>query len=111
MNTKYYLVKYNGNYADEFDVYFHDVMTEEDLLNLKHAVSKTHWEDKEFYFGTNECLTLSTEEIMEELSINAIEITKEQFKVLLELKLNSIKFGNYLNWDEIYNEAIEFPNE
>lgn len=110
MNTKYYLVKYNGNYADEFDVYFHIVMTEEDLLNIKDAVSKTNWEDKEFYFGTNECITISTEEIMEELS-NAIEITEEQFKVLSDLNLHYINFGGYLNFDDIYNGAIESPDE
>ena len=110
MNTKYYIIKYNGNYADEFNVYFHMVMTEEDLLDIKDAVSKTNWEDKEFYFGTNEYITLSTEEIMKYLS-NAIEITKEQFKVLLDLNLHCINFGDSLNFDYIYNEAIESPNE
>ena len=110
MNTKYYLVKYDGNYADEFDVYFHIVMTEEDLSNIKNAVSKTHWENKEFYFGTNEWITLSTEEVMEFLS-NAIEITEEQFKVLLDLDLHCISFGDGLNWDDIHNEAIESPDE
>lgn len=110
MNTKYYIVKYDGNYADEFDVYFHTVMTEEDLLDLKDAVSKTNWKDKEFYFGTNEYITLSTEEIMEYLS-NAIEITKEQFKVLMYLDLHCINFGSFLNFDYIYNEAIKSSNE
>lgn len=110
MNTKYYIAKYNGNYADEFNVYFHMVMTEEDLLNIKDAVSKTNWEDKEFYFGTNEYITLSTEEIMEYLS-NAIEITEEQFNVLFDLNLHCINFGDFLNFDYIYNEAIESPNE
>ena len=28
---KHYLVIYDGNYADEFDVYFHTVMTEKEL--------------------------------------------------------------------------------
>ena len=103
---KYYLVRYNGNWADEFDVYFHQVMSGKELNELEDAVASTDWEREEFYFGTNEALDFSTSELLK--WINAAEpITEEQFKVLEELDLLSVSFGDGLNWDSI----LEYANE
>lgn len=106
MNKKYYLVQYDGNYADEFDVYFHMVMSETELEEAKEYISKTDWEEEEFYFGTNESIYVNTEELMECLN-NASEITPEQYKVLKDLGLTSIGFGDRLNWDRIIKFAEE----
>ena len=101
---KYYLVQYDGNYADEFDVYFHMIMSETQLKKAKDFVSKTNWGDYdeggEFYFGTNESIFVSTEELLEQLE-EATELTQEQLKVISELKLDHISFGDGLNWDSI----------
>lgn len=103
---KHYLVQYDGNYADEFDVYFHMVMSETELEEAKDIIGKTDWNWEEFYFGTNEYISVSTEELMENLS-EAKEITEEQFKVLQELGLIHIGFGDNLNWDSIIEYAYD----
>lgn len=103
---KYYLVAYNGNYADEFDVYFHQVMTEDELKEAKNLISKTNWNCEEFYFGTNEWIDVNSSELLGALS-KAKKITEDQYKVLSDLGLLSISFGDGLNWDT-FIEYIEF---
>ena len=100
---KHYLVVYNGNYADEFDVYFHTVMTEKELEQAKEDVST--WEDneeREFYFGSNEEIYVIKEEVLECLNY-AKEITDEENKVLTRLGIDYISFGDGLNWNRILN--------
>lgn len=103
---KYYLVQYKGNYADEFNVYFHQVMSEQELNEAKETIAKTNWEYEELYFGTNEWIDGNTTEFLKNLDL-AEEITEEQFKVLEELDLLSVSFGDGLNWDSI----LEYANE
>lgn len=102
---KYYLVQYDGNYADEFDVYFHMVMSEDELAQVKKAIGKTNWKEEEFYFGTNEYIQVSTEGLLDCLN-EAKEITEEEYKVLDKLGLTNIGFGDGLNWSWIL-EYIE----
>lgn len=103
---KYYLVRYNGNWADEFDVYFHQVMSEDELKEMLDTLTAVDWEREEFYFGTNEAVDFSTYELLK--WIDAAEpITEEQFKILEELDLLSVSFGDGLNWDSI----LEYANE
>lgn len=97
---KHYLVAYNGNYADEFNVYFHQVMTEDELKEAKDLISKTYWKDEEFYFGTNEYIEVNYLDLLEDLS-NAKEITEDQYKVLSDLNLLSMGFGDGLNWNHL----------
>lgn len=107
---KYYLVAYDGNYADEFDVYFHAVMSEEEWKDAKRIIGKTEWIQREFWFGTNENIDVNTAELMECLN-NSKELTEEQFKVLQELELTHISFGDGLNWDHIIDEAYNWVYE
>jgi len=102
---KYYLVTYNGNYADEFDVYFHQVMSEDVLKEVRDLFSKVNWDYEEFYFGTNEFIDVSSSELFEALS-EAKEITEDQYKVLSDLGLLSISFGDGLNWDRFIEYAM-----
>lgn len=97
---KYYIVRYRGNWADEFNVYFHQVMSDTELAELKDAIASTNWNNEEFYFGTNEALDFSTSELLSYLE-DAEEINEEQFKVLQELDLLSVSFGDGLNWSSI----------
>jgi len=102
---KYYLVAYNGNYADEFDVYFHQVMSEDDLELAKNIIDKTNWDYEEFYFGTNEGIDVDKYDLIECLD-GARELTDEQYKVLQDLGLCNIGFGDGLNWDDIIERAV-----
>lgn len=100
---KHYLVAYDGNYADEFDVHFHTVMTEEELKKAKEDINT--WEDdeeREFYFGTNEEIYIIKEEVLECLDY-AKEITDEENEVLTRLGVDHISFGDGLNWDSMLN--------
>jgi hypothetical protein len=103
---KYYLVKYNGNYADEFDVYFHQVMSEDELKELKECIGKTNWEYEEFYFGTNEWIDVNTTDLLKQLD-NVIYINDEEYEVLEKLGLLKVSFGDGLNWDTF----LEYTNE
>ena len=93
---KYYLVQYYGNYADEFDVYFHNVLNEDQLNKAKEIVNG--WEDEYGVvgFGTNEDVEICKEELIEMLD-GATLLTDEQYKVLDELGLTRIKFGDCLD--------------
>lgn len=103
---KYYLVQCDSNYADEFDIYFHMVMSEQELEEAKEIISKTDWDWEEFYFGTNESVDFSTEGLLDCLN-GAKEITEEEYKVLDKLGLTDIGFGDGLNWDWILEHAEE----
>lgn len=108
---KLYLVKYNGNYADEFDVYFHLVMSEKELEEAKGLIQKLNWEYEEFYFGTNEAVDLNSKDLLYYLN-EALEITQEQFKVLQDLDITGVSFGDGLNWDSIVEHAYyQIENE
>lgn len=103
---KKYLVKYNGNYADEFDVYFHSIMTKEQLEEAKGLIQKIGWNEEEFWFGTNESIEVSSKELLEWLN-KATEITDEQLKTIQDLGISTISFGDGLNWNDIIEYAIE----
>ena len=100
---KHYLVIYDGNYADEFDVYFHTVMTEKELKKAKEDVNTWKYnEEREFGFGTNEEIYVIKEELLECLD-DSKEITDEENEVLTRLRVDHISFGDGLNWDRILN--------
>ena len=57
---KYLLIKYNGDWADEFDVDLLWVTTEEEFEQWKNELStKDIDESVEIYFGTNEFISFS----------------------------------------------------
>lgn len=103
---KYYLVAYDGNYADEFDVYFHEVMSEVELEEAKNIIGKTNWDYEEFYFGTNEWIDVNKYDLIECLN-KARELTDEQYKVLQDLGLCNMGFGDGLNWNNIIECAVD----
>lgn len=97
---KYYLIKYDGNYADEFDVYFHSVVDENTLLDIRRGIEDWEYEWNEYYFGTNESLEISRDDALEALDA-AILLTDEQYKVLEDLELLRVSFGDGLNFDDL----------
>lgn len=109
MEEVYYLVKYNGNYADEFDVYFHSVMSESELKEAKSLIRKVDWVEEEFYFGTNEYIEVNSVDLLKVLD-SAVEITPEQHQVLIDLDINIVSFGDGLNWDGLLDCAYDQIN-
>ncbi len=90
--SKYYLLKFDQDYADEFSVYGTKVVTEEKLEEGKESAKKLFAGKRniERYFGTNEAVEwYDYNDYMR--SIKATEISQEQYDVLLKLGLD--KFG------------------
>lgn len=106
--SKYFLVSYKEDYADEFYVYGMKVFTESEYnsfvrnqryarhLEEKDELVRGDWNEIELYFGTNEWLSFETvNEIIEALNVR--EITEQEFNTLKNLGLNS--FGDQTIFD------------
>lgn len=97
--SKYFLVSYEEDYADEFDVSGMKIFTEEEynsfLNNQRYAkeLEEKGELEKDFgrielYFGTNEFLDFnSVDEIIKVLKVQ--EITEQEFNILKKLDLGS----------------------
>jgi len=78
--------------------------------DAKEIISKTNWDNEEFYFGTNEYIEVSTDDLLGCLK-TAREINHEDYKVLDRLGLLSIGFGDNFNWNDILEHAEEYLEE
>lgn len=88
MNNKTYLIVWNQDWADEFDLFGFDIVDEiwyKTILNAIDDYLKDH-EDKEFefYFGTNEFWPATLSDVKEILK-DAKEINDKQLEVLNDL--------------------------
>ena len=84
MTNKHFLVIENSNYADEFDLQGYRLFKANSEEELKELLLEDRDFPEEFYFGTNECIEIdSEEEFFDCLDIQ--EISKEQYKVLEKL--------------------------
>jgi hypothetical protein len=104
---KYFLVKENGNYADEFDLEAMQLFEAETKEEIADSLLSDHMEcdedeedceeewPKEFYFGTNEAATFEDkEDFLSSLDIK--EISKEEYKTLERLLGTSFGVGAIL---------------
>ena len=93
MNNKYYLIRYKGNYADEFNVESFSVETEEEYNEFLSAMKKVenNGEYISINVGTNESIEYDDiEEYTSDLTITEIsESDYETFK-----KLDLLFFGD-----------------
>ena len=103
---KYYLLKYEDNWADEFDVNTFCVMTEEEYNQfcaiIDEAISKIGNSEIEIYFGTNEWINVTPESFKQGLKVS--EIDKDFYKGIIEHDLDdfgTIRFSSIL-------ESIEY---
>jgi len=88
-----YLVKFEYNYADEFDVTGWRLMNQERMDKFNEGIEKAKY-PRECYFGTNEALVLETkEDILSALEI--IEINDMEANVLETLIGKSHGFVPY----------------
>ena len=87
---KYYLIKYEDNWADEFDIETFSVMNEEQYNNfnndLNNIISEIKDEEVEIYFGTNEEITITPSEFQNSLKIT--EIQKDFYDSIIRYGLN-----------------------
>ncbi len=100
------LIKFNDNYADEFDVDGFRVYTQEEWDEFKAFASSIPW-PQAFYFGTNEGIEYTSAEALFK-QYEVIEITDEQGDFLIA-QFGSHGFGTLLGPDreeaEEYEEA------
>ena len=69
-----YVVSFYSNYADEFDVESFSLIDSIEYKHFQNILEKIDFPEREFYFGTNESIILSSEEI--KTSFNFTKITK-----------------------------------
>jgi len=104
------LVKFEGNWADEMDIYGFHVMSEEQWEYKKNEIKHTPFPE-EVYFGTNEYETYETpEEYLRNFKV--IEITEIEAEIISRL------FGSYYGSfaiiegnapDEFYKQYGHYP--
>lgn len=119
---KYYLIKCNADYADEFDVDGFCIMNETDYRIF--SENKKEFQEKydcpiEVYFGTNEFLVFGDAFDMFR-SITEKEITDTQFQALTDLGLESFGYipavdiimsKDYIDYYNDYNEHRNYHGE
>jgi len=77
------LLKFQKDYADEFDVYGFEVITEEKWEQYKQVFKHTEY-PQEYYFGTNEFVEFENEKDVLD-NVVVIEITESQAELLRQL--------------------------
>lgn len=79
------LIVWNDDWADEFDIFGYDIIEEEEvskiLEDLKILIEKYPNCTKEYYFGTNECMLYTYEDIYNIVN-KSILITQEEVDFL-----------------------------
>lgn len=88
MNNKTYLIVWNQDWADEFDLFGFDIVTEtwyKTILNAIDNYLKDHEDEEfEFYFGTNEFWSATLSDVKKILK-DAKEINDKQLEALNSL--------------------------
>ena len=95
---KHYLISGSYNWADEFEVYFYEIINEDDY-KLYQALKKylKTWIDS-YYFGTNE----GWDDDFDYLDFTPIELTEEQYHFL-----NSLPIGGERIFERLYEKLWE----
>jgi len=90
------LVKFEADYADEFDVYGFQIMDKDKWLKYK-AKLMDHEGTIEIYFGTNEAIVAeSGEEFLYNYTVIGISGTESSH---LEKLFPNGNYGNFLMWE------------
>ena len=71
---EFYVVSFYSNYADEFYMESFSLIDSIEYKHFQNILEKIDFPEREFYFGTNEAIILSSEEI--KTSFNFTKITK-----------------------------------
>lgn len=108
--SRYLIVKFDGNYADEFDVSAYKIFTEEQWQKFQNYLKDVH-ETIEVYFGTNENLEYDNgKSFLSDCSVHQSGFTDDEIFVLKTFDLNLDQFGIFENVIENYTTG-EFYSE
>lgn len=106
------LIKYNCNYADEFDIHDFVLETKEVWDDVCRIAKLLDGEEQDFSFGTNEYITVDMNNFP--LNASVTEISNEEYEVLKKYLgnhetfiLDSIIEHYYIKEGEIYQEWTE----
>jgi len=84
----YYLIKFQSDYADEFDVYGFQIMNEKDYKRFQNTLKEyekylnINENSLEYYFGTNESITWeSFDDLIKSITISGISAEKTDFLI------------------------------
>ena len=99
---KNYLIIWDEDWADEFNIFGYEMLFESELNELIKAIEsmpeEERKEEEEFYFGTNEYLYLSYDEILAKL-LEASLLTDEEYSII-------IKFFCYRNRGQYFLDVV-----
>ncbi len=95
---KYYLVKFNSNWADEMSIYGHLAMKEKEYLVWKNRIDSFKFPIN-CYVGTNEDIDIT------KADYSTQEISEQEYKTLKKLKLLDIGSSNCITLE--YHEENE----
>lgn len=110
---KYYLLKYEENWADEMDIDGYKVLTEKEKIEFEKNVHKIQSEEIEvnFCIGSNEDILYNEEDEDDENCLRVdnayeiTEITETEYSILNKLDMTDIGFAS--SFVETINDAIE----
>jgi hypothetical protein len=89
---EYVLLKFQADYADEFDVYGLLTWTKEQWEEYKKELEELEY-PQEHYFGTNESIEfVDADDYLSNITVT--NITEEQYKTLIDLGLRH--YGTFL---------------
>ena len=104
-----YLVKYEFDYADEFDVYGFQILSDKEWENIQEAIKRTTY-PQEYYFGTNEEIIIdSADELLR--GFKATKITDEEVEVFKKFFGKSYSDSVSFGWDGPFDAIMESLSE
>ena len=80
---KFYLIKYEYNYGDEFDIEGFQILDENEMKDINEGIDKANY-PKEYYFGTNEEIEWKNSKEVRD-GITVTELTNTEYHILKNL--------------------------
>lgn len=119
---KYWVDSFSADWADEFEVHFFDIYTDQEKNNINWIGQKFPNLKLGYGFGTNEWWDAEDGFTFE---VNGIEATKEEIDILQKFHINGeclkdayldwiydhITKDTYKTWYDKYNSVLDVPEE
>lgn len=105
---KSYLVVWNDDWADEFNIFGYEILSEARIQRFIKAIESMSEEElneeEEFYFGTNEYIYYTYKDMLEKLQ-EATLLTDSEYNTIIKLFGGRSK-GQYF-FDVVYDELVD----
>ncbi len=105
------LIIWDQNWADEFDIFGFEVISDNDFEStiktldyIKDNDQNLYDEEGEFYYGTNEYVTLSNKDF-HKIILNSKSLSKEQYQVLNYI-FGNMDYGKGMTFGEMFMESL-----